>query len=555
MDIQLTAVMAADVVGYSQMMGADAARTLGNLRRMRAELFAPMIASYRGKVVKNMGDGWIVTFASASEAVTCAMRLQDKIVLEPEIRIRVGIHIGDVTKEDEDVFGEGVNIAARLEALTEPGGVSVSDAVYSMLDGTLRPAFDDVGEQQLKNIDQPVRVWSRGGLTEARQRLVMQQKKSILPLNIVPVGCTPQTDELASLANAMTNDLDTFLSTWRWLSVQVRVEPDADVYVLRPVLRASGSRLRLETLLLDPSGGSIGHFKHDGAMTDIFDWQDATVNDIVDRVQINILDNERERIEAIADADRSWKDWTLLAARADFTTRTSLKENAEYLRRAMAMNPPDSTPHQLFLGITATASTFGFADIMEEFSPLIPMAVARIEDMGQASARKVTMAYPKYVRTRNVAEAHAEVAAVMRDMPFDPDALINAGFVFMFTGHAARGLECFQKFRTYSRFHPLSIGAEGGTGACLMLLGRYEEALAHLDTALQAAPSYTGALRWKIACLAHLGRMAEAKEALACHDQYVPGYTITDLRKSVPYVDGPETERYLDGLRRAGVAE
>ncbi|MFC6584010.1 adenylate/guanylate cyclase domain-containing protein [Sulfitobacter aestuariivivens] len=125
MEQTLVAVMAVDVVGYSRMMGADATGTIASLGRIRQEVFAPVVAGYRGRIVKNMGDGWIVTFASATEAATCAMRLQDKMVLERDIQIRIGVHLGDVTVMDEDVFGDGVNVAARLEAAINPGAEPV----------------------------------------------------------------------------------------------------------------------------------------------------------------------------------------------------------------------------------------------------------------------------------------------------------------------------------------------------------------------------------------------------------------------------------------------
>ncbi len=122
MQRNLAAVLAADVVGYSRMMGEDSGKTIAALRRLRAELFGPAVAGHRGRLVKSMGDGWIVTFASAMDAVTCAMRLQDKMAVEPDISLRIGIHIGDITHTDEDVFGDGVNVVARLESWCEPGG-------------------------------------------------------------------------------------------------------------------------------------------------------------------------------------------------------------------------------------------------------------------------------------------------------------------------------------------------------------------------------------------------------------------------------------------------
>ncbi len=211
---RLTAVLAADVVGYSRMMGADADGTLSSLRRLRTEVFGPSVAGHRGTVIKSMGDGWIVTFDSAVDAVTCAMRIQDKMSAEPDIRLRVGIHIGDITQEDEDVFGDGVNIAARLEALTQPGGVTISDAVFGTLDGTLRPAFDDTGEQALKNIARPIRVWSRGGAAVVARSAPGQKDSGFPKLHIKPVEVAGSEDALRQMADALKAVEDLVRAQW-----------------------------------------------------------------------------------------------------------------------------------------------------------------------------------------------------------------------------------------------------------------------------------------------------------------------------------------------------
>lgn len=158
MQRRLAAILAADVVGYSAMMGRDAAATLVALRAFRAAEFDPTIAGHGGNIVKNMGDGWLVEFASVVDAVTAAMRLQDSLSGRSDLQLRFGVHIGDITRDGDDLFGDGVNIAARLEALASPGQLLISDPAYGSLDGTLSPAFDDQGETRLKNIARPIRV-------------------------------------------------------------------------------------------------------------------------------------------------------------------------------------------------------------------------------------------------------------------------------------------------------------------------------------------------------------------------------------------------------------
>ena len=157
-----SAVLAADVVGYSAMMSRDAESALATLRRLRSEIIRPAVAANRGRVVKSMGDGWIVIFNAVKEAVSCAMQVQDRLKVDGNVQLRIGMHLGDVAEEDEDVFGNGVNIAARLEAIAEPGALVISGAVRAALDGALRLAFDSAGKRNLKNIHEPIEAWVRG---------------------------------------------------------------------------------------------------------------------------------------------------------------------------------------------------------------------------------------------------------------------------------------------------------------------------------------------------------------------------------------------------------
>jgi len=156
---RLAAILAADVVGYSRLMGEDQARTLEALRQLRKELFEPVVSKHNGTVVKRMGDGWIVKFASVSDAVDCAIKIHEGLAGHEVIRLRTGIHIGDVVFEEEDVFGDGVNVAARLEELAEPGEVLISDTAHQSLDGKAAAQFGDESSHQLKNIARAVQVW------------------------------------------------------------------------------------------------------------------------------------------------------------------------------------------------------------------------------------------------------------------------------------------------------------------------------------------------------------------------------------------------------------
>jgi len=221
---KLAAILAADVVGYSRMIGEDEAATLAALHGLRNEVFGPVFADCNGHVVKSMGDGWLVEFASAVEAVSAAMQVQDRLKQHPKIALRMGIHIGDVTHSEGEIYGDGINIAARLEALAPKAGVLISDAVYSSLDGTLSPSFEEAGSRTLKNIARPVITWLRApdGAGDLAASTVAQQTASNLPvLNLRPIKNSDTRPEVQDIADALTADVGTYFGSINWLTTQI----------------------------------------------------------------------------------------------------------------------------------------------------------------------------------------------------------------------------------------------------------------------------------------------------------------------------------------------
>ncbi len=548
--------MAADVVGYSRLMEEDAARTVATLRRLRAELFAPAVAGHRGRVVKSMGDGWIVTFASASDAVTCAMRLQDQMVLEPDIQIRIGVHVGDVSVMDEDVFGEGVNIAARLEALTEPGGVTVSDAVHALLDGTLRPAFDDAGAQELKNIDRPVRVWTRGGLTGATTLAASSGMAGFPQLVIVPVATSSGDPDVVDLANALTHDFGSFLGATRWLDVATRQTPEQTGYVLSSILRARGSRLRLEVRLQDAKGQQIWTSKLDGALDDAFAWQDDSASEVASHVSAAIIEARLAQLNGKPEDTWSWQDWymrALMAARSDYQ---GMKTAIEFGSKCLSLKPPSSMPYEIMLAALAASSSLGYDDLVAQIAPKAAAYHQKAGELGgSARASRILMTFSSYVQDGDVAKAKSEIADCLRDLPFDPEALMFAGYLFQFLGEPEQALACYHQFDTIARHHPYRSTILSGKGSALHQLGRSDEALVHLNEALRLVPGHVAAQRWRIAALALIGRIDDAQAALDMHQEMLPDTTLAKVRAGSRYVQNAATDRYFEGLRLAGMPE
>ena len=304
MERRLAAILAADVVGYSTLMGTDQEGTLAALRQLRAEVFGPVVAKHGGKLIKSMGDGWLVEFAAAVDAVNCAAQLQDRLEGHDVIKLRIGIHIGDVVHEDEDVFGDGVNIAVRLETLSEPGAVVVSDAVYGSLDETRRSRFTDAGEHALKNISRPVRAWHRRlqEVSEEPKSAKLSERPSIAVLAFANLSDDPKQDHVA---DGISEETMHALSRCRWLIVAARNSSFAykgrsiDVrtiarelgvrYVLDGTVRRAGDRIRITTQLVGGDKGErLWGERYDRSVDDIFALQDEIAETIAGTVEPEI---------------------------------------------------------------------------------------------------------------------------------------------------------------------------------------------------------------------------------------------------------------------------
>src|SRR6202166_1095041 len=285
---RLAAILAADVAGYSRLMGADEERTLANLKSVRRALVDPTIAAHRGRIVKTTGDGMLVEFASAVDAARCAVEVQRgmaaqnaDVAQETRIELRIGIHVGDIIIDDNDIFGDGVNIAARLEGIAEPGGVCISDDAQRQIRGKVDFAFDDMGPQMLKNIAQSMRAWRmRVGSASAPalpkdasagfgQALALPEKPSIAVLPFQNMSGDPEQEYFA---DGMVEEITTALSRIRWLFVIARTSTFSykgravDVkqvsrelgvrYVLEGSVRKAGNRVRITGQLIDATTGA-----------------------------------------------------------------------------------------------------------------------------------------------------------------------------------------------------------------------------------------------------------------------------------------------------------
>jgi adenylate cyclase len=336
---RLAAILAADVAGYSRLMGADEEGTLAALKAIRRELGDPKIAEHRGRIVKTTGDGLLVEFGSVVDAVRCAVEVQRAMAdrnagtrAEKRIEFRIGIHQGDIIVEDGDIFGDGVNLAARLEGVAEPGGICVSGRVRADATGKVDVAFDDLGEQSLKNIARPLRVY-RVRLAEVpamdtpTPTLALPDKPSIAVLPFANLSGDPEQEYFA---DGMVEEIITALSRIRWLFVIARnssftykgqavdvkqVGRELGVrYVLEGSVRKAGGRVRITGQLIDATSGThLWADRFDGSLEDIFDLQDKVAISVAGVIEPTLQAAETARSAARPTADLTAYDLYLRA--------------------------------------------------------------------------------------------------------------------------------------------------------------------------------------------------------------------------------------------------
>jgi adenylate cyclase len=329
---KIAAILAADVVGYSRLASADEDRTLARLRALRSDLVDPTIAVHNGRVVKRTGDGSLVEFRSVVDAVRCAIEVQNGMVernagLPPERRIdfRIGIHLGDIVEEsDGDLMGDGVNIAARLEGIAKPGGICLSEDAFRQVKARLNVAVRDLGATQLKNIADPIRVYSlevgvafqanpvtqnESAASERPSALAPPRRPSIAVLPFQNMSGDPEQEYFA---DGMVEEIITGLSRLRWLFVASRTSSfqfkglNLDLreiasrlgvgYVLEGSVRRAGSRIRITGQLIDAAtGGHMWAERYDGAIDDIFDLQDKIMSSVVSAIEPSVRSAEIDR--------------------------------------------------------------------------------------------------------------------------------------------------------------------------------------------------------------------------------------------------------------------
>jgi TolB-like protein/class 3 adenylate cyclase len=576
---RLAAILAADVAGYSRLIGADEEGTLNRLRSIRGEVVDPSIVQHRGRIVKTTGDGLLVEFTSVVDALRCATEIQKGVAernadVPPTDRIefRMGINVGDVVVEDDDIFGDGVNVAARLDGLADPGGLCVSARVQEDAAGRLDLRFDDLGEQSLKNIARSVRVYRvRLAATENTLKSASVDGAPVLPLPdkpsiaVLPFANMSGDPEQEYFADGMVEEIITALSRIRWLFVIARNSTftykgrSVDVkqvgrelgvrYVLEGSVRKAGKRVRITGQLIDAlTGTHLWADRFDGSLEDIFDLQDKIALSVAGIIEPTLQAAEMRRSAARPTTDLTAYDFYLRALAAFFPiTKERIFEALGLLDRAIAVDRHYGPALARAATCHLRLVTEGWAEAPETSRRKGIDLARQALQVGEndpgilANAAAVLAAFGE--------DIGAMIGLVDRALALNPSFARGwyvSGLLKLWAGQpdlAIEHVETALRLSPHERMGtPLSV-----MGMAYFFKRQFDEAAAKLFLSIQDNPGSPLSYRTLAACYAHMGRLDEARAIVARLRATTPLIVPSDL----PLRNPEDRDLFLSGLRLA----
>jgi len=574
---RLSAILAADVAGYSRLMGADEEGTLSRLKAHRLALVDPKISEHRGRIVKTTGDGMLVEFASVVDAARCAVEVQRGMVernadvpQDKRIEFRIGINVGDIIIDGGDIFGDGVNVAARLEGLAEPGGICVSGRVQEDAQGKLDIAFDDAGEQALKNIARPVRVY-RVRIDKARTAPALPDKPSIAVLPFQNMSGDPEQEYFA---DGMVEDIITALSRFRHLFVIARnssftykgrvvdvkqVGRELGVrYVLEGSVRKAANRVRITGQLIDASNGAhLWADRFDGALEDIFDLQDQVTTSVINAIAPKLEQAEIERAKRKPTESLDAYDYYLRGVEnVRQRTRPTNDEALRLLYRAIDLDPDFASAYGMLAWCYVIRQSQGWAtDRAKDLAETARLAQKAVE-LGKDDA--VALSAGSFALGYVVHDFKAGTLFNDRARQLNPNlasAWYFSGWLRVWLGEPDLAIKHFAQFKRMSPLDPFTSSMHAAIAFAHVLAGRYEDAAASAEQALSESPNLHQALRAAAASYALAGRIEQAQKAMARLRQIDPALRISNLKDFTPLRQPEDMARYAEGMRKAGLPE
>ena len=580
---KLAAILAADIAGYSRLMGADETGTLARLKEYRLELIDPKNKQYHGRVVKTTGDGILIEFPSVVDAISCSLEVQQgmrernaDIPKEKRIEFRIGINLGDVIVEGRDLYGDGVNIAARLEGLAEPGGICISQTVLNHTRGKVAFDVEDLGEQTLKNIVQPIHVYrltvnSDRGSAVSRPlelALALPDKPSIAVLPFQNMGLDPEQDYFA---DGIVEDIITALSRFSELFVIARnssftykgravdmkqVGRELGVrYVLEGSVRKAGNRVRITGQLIDAiTGAHLWADRFDGSLDNIFDLQDEITVSVVGAIAPKLQQAEIERAKRKPTGSLDAYDYYLRGvARLYRWTRDASEEALRLFYKAIDLDPEFGSAY----GMAARCHVWRYANRwISENEKLEAVRLARLAVVfGSEDAAALTAAGLALGYLANDLDAGATF--IDRALAINPNMAtawhfscwirISLGLPDLALSHESRAMRL-------SPLDPLLGHMQTAAALAELCAGRFVEASLYAQKATRNLPNFPIGLGVAAASSALAGRLEEAQNAVAHLRQLIPAPTLSDLIV-IPFRRPEDRAMFEEGLHKAGLPE
>jgi adenylate cyclase len=562
-------------------MGLDEEGTLARLKAVRKTLVDPTIATHRGRIVKTTGDGMLVEFASAVDAARCAIEVQHGMAdqntdgrSDTRIEFRIGIHVGDIIFDDNDIFGDGVNIAARLEGLAEPGGVCISDDAYRQIRDRVDVAFDDKGEIALKNIARPVRVFAlagaknvTGSLARMTPMLALPDKPSIAVLPFQNMSGDPEQEYFA---DGMVEDIITALSRVKWFFVIARnssftykgkhvdirqVGRELGVrYVLEGSIRKSGNRVRITGQLIEAATGNhVWADKFEGDLKDVFELQDRITETVVAAIEPSLQIAEIRRSSFKPTDNLDAYDLYLRALSHHYShTREGLDEALRLLDRAIELDPDYAFAKAFaaYIHCVRNSQTWATADDMVRGGRLAHEALLSSRD------EPTTIAFAAHALAWLTRDYDTALAAMDRAIHLNPNSahiLTRSGWLRVWVSDADRAIPELLRSIRLSPVDPEIGYPLGGLAYAYLLKGENEKAFEFARRSAHEMPRWVPA--WSAVTMASikLGRQQEAENAVTHILRLSPSFSIATRPKV--FRDTSVTEWMSDLLRQAGIPE
>jgi TolB-like protein/class 3 adenylate cyclase len=587
---KLAAILVSDVVGYSRLAGADEDRTLARLRALRSDLIDPTISVHHGRIVKRTGDGSVIEFRSVVDAVRCALEVQHAMVernagvaLDKRIEFRIGIHLGDVVEErDGDLMGDGVNIAARLEGIAKPGAICLSEQAYWQVKGRLDLVASDLGPTQLKNIAEPIRVYSLdiGQPGQAKFAQTPGPEKSVPPrlsIVVLPFANIGGSPEQEHFVDGVTESLTTDLSRIRGGVVIARntafaykgkpldaktIGRELNVrYVLEGSVQRSGTRMRLNVQLIDAeTGNHLWAERFDKPLADLFDMQDEIVARLANALSAHLIAAEARRADLAPTPDSMDLYFQGKAWLHKGPTPDNLAQARSFFDRALAADPGnvDALVGSADADVVSGASPFA-AHPMAAFAAAEAKLTKALSWVPDHAPGHMTLGH-LYIYTKRAAQGIAEcehALALDRNLA-TAHAFIGVGKIFV---------GCAEETEAHvgeaARLSPRDTNAHAWktfVGVAKLVLGSYEQAAAWFRRAIETNRNYPTPYFLSAAGLAQLGRLDDAHSAVKSGLALNPTFTISRARAAwTAMSDDPsylaQLEPILEGMRKAGVPE